>query len=108
MRDAIVADQTFRAGVGRVDITPPLTAPHSNWGAQVHILPDGIETNLWATALVVDDGTTMAAWIDLDLMIISRVQGEAIRTAVGEALGIPSANVRVGVTHSHAGPPPNT
>lgn len=103
-----MTEATFRAGVGRVDITPPLTAPHSNWGAQVHILPDGIETNLWATALVVDDGTTMAAWIDLDLMIISREQGEAIRAAVGEALGIPSANVRVSVTHSHAGPPPNS
>lgn len=102
-----MAETTFRAGVGRVDITPPLTAPHSNWGAQVHILPDGIETNLWATALVVDDGTTMAAFIDLDLMIISRLQGESIRAAVGDAIGIPPENVRVSVTHSHAGPPPN-
>jgi hypothetical protein len=98
---------TFRAGVGRVDITPPLTAPHSNWGAQVHILPDGIETNLWATALVVDDGSTTAAWIDLDLMIISRPQADAIRAAVGDALGILAKSVRVSVTHSHAGPPPN-
>src|SRR5215217_6505094 len=107
MRDAIVADQTFRAGVGRVDITPPLTAPHSNWGAQVHILPDGVETELWATALVVDDGTTRSAWIDLDLMIITRAQANAIRTTVGDSLGISPENVRVSVTHSHAGPPPN-
>ena len=102
-----MTERTFRAGVGRVDITPPLTAPHSNWGAQVHILPDGVETNLWATALVVSDGTTTAAWIDLDLMIITRAQAEAIRSAVGEAVGIPSGSVRVSVTHSHAGPPPN-
>ena len=60
--------RTFRAGVGRVDITPPLTAPHASWGAQVHVLPDGVESALWATALVVDDGTTRAAWIDLDIV----------------------------------------
>ena len=45
----------FRAGVGRVDITPPLTAPHASWGAQVHVRPDGVEAALWATALLVYD-----------------------------------------------------
>jgi hypothetical protein len=97
----------FRAGVGRVVITPPLTAPHAGWGAQVHVLPDGIEADLWATALVVADGTTMAAWIDLDLAIVSRQESDAIRAAVGEALGIPVDAVRVSVTHNHAGPPPS-
>src|SRR4051794_14211712 len=98
----------FRAGVGRVDITPPLTAPHASWGAQTHVLPDGVESNLWATALVVDDGATMAAWIDLDIVIITRAENDAIRAAVGGALGIPPVNVRVSVTHNHAGPPPST
>lgn len=102
-----MTNTTFRAGVGRVTITPPLTAPHASWGAQVHVLPDGVESDLWATALVVDDGTTMAAWIDLDLVIVSRAESDAIRAAVGEALGIPPASVRVSVTHNHAGPPPS-
>ncbi|MEA2531150.1 MAG: hypothetical protein QOG89_2794 [Thermomicrobiales bacterium] len=97
----------FRAGVGRVDITPPLTAPHASWGAQVHVLPDGVEAALWATALVVDDGATMAAWIDLDIVIITGEEAEAIRTAVARTLGIPAAQVRVSVTHNHAGPPPS-
>ena len=44
-----MSQATFRAGVGRVTITPPLTVPHAGWGAQTHILPDGIETDLWAT-----------------------------------------------------------
>jgi hypothetical protein len=99
---------TFRAGVGRVDVTPPLTAPHASWGAQVHVLPDGVEAPLWATALVVDDGTTMAAWIDLDVVIITGPESAAIRAAVSRELGIPVANVRVSVTHNHAGPPPST
>ena len=102
-----MGDRGFRAGVGRVVITPPLTAPHAGWGAQTHVVPDGVEADLWATALVADDGSTMAVWIDLDLVIISRAESDAIRAAVGEALGIPAAAVRVSVTHNHAGPPPS-
>src|SRR4028118_1575091 len=96
----------FRAGVGRVDMTPPLTAPHASWGAQVHVLPDGVDADLWATALVVGDGATMAAWIDLDLVIVSRQESDAIRDAVAAALGISTQAVRISVTHNHAGPPP--
>jgi hypothetical protein len=102
-----MATGVFRAGVGRVGITPPLTAPHAGWGAQVHVLPDGVEADLWATALVVADGTTTAAWIDLDLVIITRQESDAIRAAVAEALEIPAGAVRVSVTHNHAGPPPS-
>jgi hypothetical protein len=102
-----MAKETFRAGVGRVSITPPLTAPHASWGAQVHVLPDGVEADLWATALVVDDGETMAAWIDLDLVIVSRPESDAMREAVAAALDIPVQAVRVSVTHNHAGPPPS-
>jgi hypothetical protein len=90
-----------------VKITPPLTAPHASWGAQVHVLPDGVEADLWATALVVDDGVTTAAWIDLDLVLISHQESDAIREAVAAALNIPVQAVRVSVTHNHAGPPPS-
>src|ERR671916_1695570 len=102
-----MATGAFRAGVGRVSITPPLSAPHASWGAQVHVLPDGVDAELWATALVVDDGVTMAAWIDLDLVIVSRQESDAIRDAVATAIDIPSRAVRVSVTHNHAGPPPS-
>jgi hypothetical protein len=98
---------SFQAGVGRVTITPPLTAPHASWGAQVHVLPDGVDADLWATALVVSDGETTAAWIDLDMVIVYRPESDAIREAVANALDIPPQNVRVSVTHNHAGPPPS-
>src|SRR5215211_4023487 len=102
-----MANHAFRAGVGRVDITPPLTAPHASWGAQVHVLPDGVEAELWATALVVDDGVTTAAWIDLDLVLLSRQESDAIRDSVASDLGIPAHAVRVSVTHNHAGTQPS-
>jgi neutral ceramidase len=102
-----MTSNSFRAGVGRVEITPPLTAPHASWGAQVHVLPDGVEADLWATALVIDDGSTRAAWIDLDVVIVTRAESDAIRAAVAAALDTPAEAVRVTVTHNHAGPPPS-
>src|SRR5215207_3714058 len=102
-----MAAESLRAGVGRVGITPPLTAPHASWGAQIHVLPEGVDADLWVTALVVDDGVTTAAWIDLDLVLISRRESDAIRDAVAAAIGIPANAVRVSVTHNHAGPPPS-
>ena len=68
----------FRAGVGRVDITPPLTMPHASWGAQVHVFANGVEAPLYATALVVDDGTTRAVWIDLDIVVVTPEEDAAI------------------------------
>ena len=59
-----------------------MTAPHASWGAHLHVLPEGVDADLWATALVVDDGVTTAAWIDLDLVLISRRESDAIRQAV--------------------------
>jgi hypothetical protein len=103
-----MAANMFQAGVGRVVITPPLTAPHASWGAQVHVLPDGVDADLWATVLVVDDGATRAAWVDFDLVIVTNDQAGAVREAVGAALAIPPSNVKVTVTHNHAGPPPSS
>jgi hypothetical protein len=106
-RDHTMPDNTFRAGVGRVIITPPLTAPHAGWGAQTHILPDGVEADLWATVLAVTDGNEAAAFVDLDLVIVSRAESDAIRAAVGAVFGIPASAIRCSVTHNHAGPPPS-
>jgi hypothetical protein len=103
-----MAHEGFRAGVGRVCITPPLTAIHAAWGAQVHTLPAGVETDLWATVLVAADSARTVALVDLDLVIISRDESEAIRQEVARHTGIPPEDVRVSVTHNHAGPPPST
>jgi hypothetical protein len=98
---------TFRAGTGRVTITPPLSAPHAGWGAQTHIFADGVETDLWATVLVVEDGSERAGLVDLDLVILTQPEASAIRTEVARVLGVSPEKVRVSLTHNHAGPPPS-
>ena len=102
-----MSQATFRAGAGRVTITPPLTVPHAGWGAQTHILADGVETALWASVLVLDDGQEVAALVDLDLVILTHAESEAVRGAVGRAVKIDPQKVRVSLTHNHAGPPPS-
>jgi len=99
---------TFQAGVGRVDITPPLSAPHASWGAQVHVFAEAVDLPLMCTALVVDDGDTRAAWIDFDLIILSTPETQKVQQRVSEETGIPAERVRVSVTHNHAGPPPSS
>ena len=95
----------FRAGVGRRTITPALTVPHAGWGAQTHLFADGVETDLWATALVLADDRGMAAVVDVDLVAVTPEDARAIRTEVARVLGLAPEQVRVTETHNHAGPP---
>lgn len=97
----------FSAGAGRVDITPPLTAPIAGWGAQRHVLPDGVEQKLVATVLVVSDGHETAAFVELELVVISRAESAAIQQAVASELGIHPEQVRASISHNHNGPPPS-
>ena len=99
---------TFQAGVGRAIITPPLTAPHANWGAQTHVLPDGVDQDLVATVLVVSDGGETAAFCELEVVVISRAESDAIRAAVAAELNIAPDQVRASISHNHAGPPPRS
>ena len=98
----------FRAGVGRTTITPPLTVPHAGWGAQTHLFADGVETDLWATVLVLADDGEMAAIVDVDLVAVTTGDAKAIRAEVARVLGVAPEMVRVTETHNHAGPPPST
>jgi hypothetical protein len=95
----------LRAGVGRMTITPPLTVPHAGWGAQTHLFADGVETNLWATVLLLADDREMAAVVDVDLVAVMPEDARAIRTEVARVLGLAPEKVRVTETHNHAGPP---
>lgn len=98
----------FHAGVGRATITPPLTVPHAGWGAQTHVFADGVETDLWASVLVLADDREMAAVVDVDLVAVTMGDAQAIRAEVARVLGIAPEMVRVTETHNHAGPPTST
>ena len=94
------------AGVGRRCINPPPNIAHGGWGAQKHEQAEGIDMDLWATALVLSDGKTQAVVIDVDIQIITNQRADEIRAAVSKATGIPVENIRASATHTHSGPVP--
>ena len=93
----------MRAGVGRADITPPVGIPAGGWGNQVHEVSEGNDLELWATVLVVE-GDTRAAIVDVDLCILDDGQAARARAIVAQAADLPVENVAVGTTHNHSAP----
>ncbi|MFK7691874.1 neutral/alkaline non-lysosomal ceramidase N-terminal domain-containing protein [Paenibacillus sp. HJGM_3] len=94
----------IQIGVGRKDINPSLDVPHAGWGAQTHIFADGIESDLYTTALYLTDGTTNSILIDIDACLYLIDQSNQVREAVAEATGLPFEQIRLSVTHAHSGP----
>jgi hypothetical protein len=91
------------AGVARADITPPVGIPQMNWGAQTHITAEAIDpAGMVATALVLSDGKQKFAMVDVDALFVAPLGAVAERAA--RLTGIPAEHIRLGATHTHAGP----
>lgn len=96
------ATVTLRAGAAAVKITPPLGIPlagyYSARGAE------GVADDLFAKALVLDDGKTKVALVVCDLIGVTRDVVVEARRLIEAQSGIPSANVMISATHTHTGP----
>jgi len=98
--------QTLLSGTGRRCVNPPPNIAHGGWGAQKHEQAEGIDMDLWATALALSDGATQAIILDIDIQILTNERADQIRTAVSKATGLPIQNIRACATHTHSGPVP--
>jgi hypothetical protein len=94
----------LEAGIARTTINPPLDIPSGMWVAQRHVRGEGLDMDLWATALVLADGDLQLALLDFDLCFLPDEQCAAIRQAVSDATGIPAGRVLPFCSHTHAGP----
>jgi Neutral/alkaline non-lysosomal ceramidase. len=94
------------AGVARRCTNPPANIAHGGWGAQKHEQAEGIDMDLWVTALAVSDRQTTAIILDLDIQILTNQRADQIRSVVSQATGIPVQNIRASATHTHSGPVP--
>jgi hypothetical protein len=89
------------AGVARADITPPVGIAQMNWGSQSHILSEGNDPlGLCATALVLSDGATKFAMVDIDRLFVNGLEPAIERAA--KKTGIPADHIRLSATHTHA------
>lgn len=86
----------LRAGAAKVDITP---APNE--------LPktyEGVHDPIYARAIVVQNGTTGAALITVDVGGISNESWQSLSQRIEKELGIPALNVLITATHTHSSP----
>ncbi|MSU66514.1 MAG: hypothetical protein EXS38_10520 [Opitutus sp.] len=97
---------TLLAGTGRRCSNPPPDIAHGGWGAQKHERAEGIDLDLWTTALALADGQTTALILDIDIQILTNDRADQIRAAVSAATGVPVQNIRACATHTHSGPVP--
>ena len=89
------------AGVARADITPPVGIAQMNWGSQSHIVSTGNDPlGLTATALVLSDGKTKIAMVDIDRLFVTGLESSIQRAA--KLTGIAPQNIRLAATHTHA------
>lgn len=95
------APSGLMAGVARADITPPVGIAQMNWGSQSHILSTGNDPlGLCATALVLSDGNTKFAMVDIDRLFVNGLESSIARAS--KLTGIPAENIRLAATHTHA------
>ncbi len=86
----------FRAGAARVDITP-----------SENTLPKGfynIHDRLYCRAIVIDNGSTLAALISVDIGMISNDLFDKVTKEIEKQTGIPAGNIFISPSHTHSAP----
>ena len=93
----------LKFGINEVNITPPLGTEIPGYFHKR--IATGIKDELYAKAMVLDDGERIVAVIAIDSIAIKKVQVEEIRIRVFEMTGIIKKDIMVSATHAHtAGP----
>lgn len=94
----------LQAGIGRVNMTPAIGARLVGFAGRASGCTS-IHDDLYATALVLDDGERQIAIVSCDIISLHPDLIRQIRALANEATGIPEANVMLCGTHTHSAPP---
>ena len=96
-------EQQTRAGVCKINITPPLTIPLGGYANRTGPAT-GVRDSLYAAVIVFDDGKTRAAIVTLDIIQVKYKEGQKICRAIEEVAGINENNVIINASHTHGSP----
>ena len=86
----------LRAGAAKVDITPTATDLPKNY--------EGVHDRIHSRAIVVENGTTGAVLITVDVGGLSDDTWRNVSQRIEKELRIPAANVLITATHTHSVP----
>jgi len=93
----------LRVGVERVPVTPPIGIRQCGYAARdlgsTHLLDD-----LYATAMVCDNGETQIALVACDLIFVHPITVACVRDEVARRAHIPHDHVMLCCSHTHSGP----
>jgi neutral ceramidase len=92
----------LRAGAATVSITPPLGVELA--GSFTKRRATHIHDELYAHALVLDNGLVRLALVSLDLICIPGSLVAQARQLIETRTGIPGGHVMIGCTHTHSAP----
>ena len=94
---------TLKAGVYRVDITPPVGISMVGYYARDGVSV-GVERPLTATALVLSTDEAKVAIVSCDLIFIQNPGVDEIRRRIGESIRVDPSSVLINCSHTHCGP----
>src|SRR2546425_12303659 len=101
---AQAADETWKAGVARVNITPEQYMWMSGYAAR-NKPAEGKMTDLWAKALAIEDPAgKRAVLVTLDLVGIERSLSNSVRDKLEKKYGLDRSQVAINCSHTHSGP----
>lgn len=93
----------MKAGIAKHKITPPIGVDLTGYVARTGS-SKSVHDDLYAAALVLDDGATRIGIVSLDIIGIDMEQDAALRAAISSATGIAPGNLLIACSHTHSGP----
>ena len=93
----------LKAGAARVNITPYVGINLSGFGGRTKGSA-GVHDDLYAKAVVLDDGATKVAIVSCDLLNLDESSIASIREKAQGSMGIDGESVLISTTHTHSGP----
>lgn len=93
----------MKAGIAKHNVTPPVGVDLTGYVARTGP-SNKVHDDLFATAMVLDDGTKRIGIIAIDLVGTDMAQDAALRDAISKATGIEPRNLLIASSHTHAGP----
>ena len=90
---------TLKAGSATANITPPLGTRIP--GGFRPRYAENVDDELFAKAVVIDNGTTRIAIVTCDLIAIPEKVADAAKARIADRCDIPPAHVMINATHTH-------
>jgi len=91
---------TLKVGWAKVNFTPTSPTPTAGYGVRQGALYSSVHDSVFVRALVFDNGSTKAAIVAADLLIVPPTVVEKLKQKLAKT-SIPFENVYLGATHTH-------